>query len=103
MGKNSKTKKLIMQGHITTEWWDRPEPRISELESLMLNSIASTQMLRSFLLIQNTLSSGISEATNSNPQPHLYYNHTQVPYRISKQRFQRLILMITKEDYLQVP
>lgn len=32
----------------------RPEPRISEIESLMRNCITSTQMLRSFLLIRNT-------------------------------------------------
>ena len=54
VGKNRKTKKLITQGHITTEWWDRLESRISELEFLMLNYTVSTQMLRSSLLIQNT-------------------------------------------------
>lgn len=101
MGKNRKTNKLITQGHITNEWWDELELRISELEFLMLNYGLYTNAKEFSVNTKYILRSGITEATSSNPQLRFYYNH-QVPYLISKQRFQKLIQMIAKEDYLQV-
>lgn len=92
-----------MQGHITTECGIRPEPRTSELESLTPNYIASTQMLRSSLLIQNTH----YEVELVRP-PALNHNPTSITITCkhhiltSKQGFQGLLLMITKEDYLKV-
>lgn len=91
-----------MQGHKTRSGGIRSEPRISELESLMPNYISSTQIV-SCLLIQDT--HYVAELVKS---PALNHNSTSITITFrhciltSKQRFQGLALMISKEDYLQV-
>lgn len=81
----------------------RPEPRISELESLVRNCITSKQIVRSFLFIQNT--HYVVVLVKPLVQTHNPISITNIPkYLIltSKQRFQRPILMMIKEDYLQI-